>query len=113
MGVAIVVGMVSLIPFAWMVESAISEGFGFFVIPLVILELLFLLAVFCVSRLLALDDDEPEPRYRTGPVRPAGHSARREPERRAWEPTPSTDSRWSSWANWWFNGLRDSHGRRG
>ena len=111
--VAVVIGMLSLIPFGWMVSSAISEGFGFFVIPLVVLELLFLLAVFCVWRLLALDDDEPEPRYRTGPLGPSQQASRREPERRAWDRPAPSGSRWSSWADWWFNGLRDSHGRRG
>jgi hypothetical protein len=113
MFVAVVIGMLSLIPFFWMLHAAMSEGFGFFVIPLVVLELLFLLAVFCVARLLTLDDDEPEPRYHSSRVGSSRQPSGREPERRAWDrPTP-TESRWSSWSDWWFNGLRDSHERRG
>ena len=101
MGIALAVAVISLVPFGWMVNTAISEGLGFFVLPLVVLELLFLLAVVCIWRALAIEDDEPEPRPRYF-AQPDG-----EPLQRMRQSETSRDSRGSGWADWWFNGLRD------
>ena len=114
--IALAVALFSLIPFAWMVNAAISEGFGFFVVPLVVLELMFLLAVVCIWRALATEEDEPEPRPRYftpppdegAPQRTTRPAPRHAADRRSWEPATSTDSRLAAWADWWFNGLRDS-----
>jgi hypothetical protein len=102
MWIAVVVALISLIPFGWMLSVAISEGLGFFVLPLVVLELLFLLAVACIWRALTDDDDEPapRPRYFAQPDEEMPHRMR--------QADTSQGSRASGLADWWFNGLRDS-----
>ena len=114
LAVAVLVGVFSLIPFLWLVLSAMSEGFGFFVLPLTVLELMFLLAVFLVYRALSGDEDLYEPPSRRGFTPPPESSGRAAPTtQRPWTPAAPapSDSRLSAWADWWFHGLQRSRER--
>lgn len=112
--VAVIVGVGSLIPTMWMIESAVSEGFGVLVLPLIALEVLFLLAVFCVWRALADDEDAPQPPRHSPFLPPPEMESRHSDTYNGVRSSTASDrqagSTWSAWAEWWFNGLRDPRG---
>ena len=110
MWAAVTVGVISLIAAVMMIRAAVGEGFAVLQVPIAILELMFLGAVFLIWRGLrgSQDDDlterRPAARVRevaapeAQPSRPSGPRAVSEDPR----------SRLSALADWWFNGLRDS-----
>ena len=60
MRVAVTVGVVSVVAAALMIRSAIAVGFGVFVAPIVLAELLFLGAVYLIWRGLGGDEHASE-----------------------------------------------------
>jgi len=111
MWAAVTVGVLSLIAVLVMIRSAGASGFGVLVVPLALLEILFLGAVFLLWRTLTSGEEDAHEierrpvaprREPTAPRRQA--SAR--PEGRV-APDAGARTRLSALADWWFNGLRD------
>lgn len=113
MRAAVTVSVISLIAVVLMIRSAGAAGFTIFEAPLVVMELMFLAAVYILWRALADGEDAYESERRpavsqTGrlvapPVKPAAQESGRA-------------GRWlrfrlSGWAEWWFNGSRDPRKR--
>jgi len=113
MWAAVTVGVISLIAVLMMMRSAVASGFSILEIPLAVVEILFLGAIFLIWRVLAdTDEDSHEierrpvsPRFE--PPAPRTQSSQRPGGRVMAEGEPP--SRISALADWWFNGLRDPH----
>ena len=74
MPVVVTIGVISLVGAAFMIRAALAVGFGIFVVPIVLGELVFLGAVYLIW--LALRDRED----RSEPVRTAVPRAGRDPD---------------------------------
>ena len=104
----VIISAISVMAVVVMIRAASRTGFTFFEVPLIVLELMFLGAVYLLWRGLAGDEDASESRRRAAPPPRAAASSNRPPTSR---PTTRTHSgfrlRFSSLADWWFNGLRE------
>lgn len=110
MWAAVTVSVISLIAVVLMIQSAAAVGFTVLEAPLVVLELMFLGAVFLLWRALTGGEDASETERRPaasqwGAASPHSQSSQRPGGRAVAE--RDLRSRISRWADWWFNGLRD------
>lgn len=110
---AVTVSVISLIAVVLMIRAAARSGFTVFQGPLVVLELMFLAAVYLIWRALA-DGDASVTERRPVASQRGGASSHRQPghrpRSRAVPERASLHPRLSGLADWWFNGLRDPTG---
>jgi len=110
MRAAVTVGVISLIAAGLMIRSAGRTGFTVFEVPLVVMELMFLAALYLLWRVLAGGEDASESGRRPAASQrgaaPSHRQSSHRPRSRA-VPERGLRLRLSGWADWWFNGLRD------
>lgn len=104
MWVAFTVGVVSIIVVALMAKTAVAQGFAVLVVPLFVLEVMLLAAIYLLWRALAGEDD-PEGQHRPRASQPwgtpgEGHPGRPKVTRALHGRNPRSPIAAS--ADWWF-----------
>jgi len=114
MRAAVTVSVISVIAVVMLIRAAGAAGFTVLELPLVVMELIFLAAVYILWRALADEEDASESERLPAASRRDVFSSHPHPSQRASSravPDHGLRFRLSGWADWWFNGLREPRKR--